>query len=506
MKIFAFVAACLFMFGSAIGDDIYVPDDYATIGDAIDAAAHGDTVIVRPGTYLEWDIRFGGKVIHLKSSDGPEVTILDGYQHDAVFTVRFNEGPNTIIEGFTITNGRDDGNIECEETSPTIANNIIRDNPFGPGLKIHKQAYPLIYNNIITGNEGFNGGGIACFGSSSPTISNNVISHNSAESHGGGIYSGGGAPKILNNRITDNHASDGGGIFHDSEDAPAIKNNIIARNTVSSSASGDGLGGGLFIRRTTDPKFSNNTIVANFAEIEGGGLFCHYETKLTVSNSIFWDNDSPLGPEIGLEGYTKDPYPFLTIEYSNVKGGQNSVFVGLNCVLYWMAGMIDADPLFADGANGDFHLTYPSPCVDSGLSTVPGLPNKDFEGDPRIALGNVDMGADEFYYHLYHSGDVVPGSQIDLKVVGFPSAPVVLYLGSQIADPPYSTQHGDFHLSYPALWHGNIGRVAGDGLLVFPATVPSSWTSGSEHPLQALVGPWGGSWTKFTNAEVLTVE
>jgi len=118
----------------------------------------------------------------------------------------------------------------------------------------------------------------------------------------------------------------------------------------------------------------------------------------------------------------------------------------------------------------------------------------------------VDMGADEYYYHLYHIGDVVPGSPIDVKVVGYPTAPIVLYLGSGIADSPYSTQHGYFLLNWPPLLYGSVGTVPADGIKVLSTTVPSGWTPGSEHPLQALVGPWGGPWTWLTNAEVLVVE
>ena len=168
--------------------------------------------------------------------------------------------------------------------------------------------------------------------------------------------------------------------------------------------------------------------------------------------------------------------------------------------------MIDADALFVDAANNDYHVTWQSPCRNTGDNFASGLSFEDFEGDPRIVQGTVDMGADEFYYHLYYTGDVTPGGSINLKVVGYPTAPVTLFLGSSIQDPPYNTQHGDFWLQWPPLWQGGIGNVPTNGVLSFPVTVPSGWTSGDEHPLQALVGPWSGPWTWLTNAEVLVVE
>ena len=73
-------------------------------------------------------------------------------------------------------------------------------------------------------------------------------------------------------------------------------------------------------------------------------------------------------------------------------------------------GNIDEDPLFVDAYNGDFHLGAGSPCIDAGTNDAPdppGLPEYDFEGDPRIMDGNndgdpvVDMGVDEAWTRVY---------------------------------------------------------------------------------------------------------
>jgi hypothetical protein len=94
-----------------------------------------------------------------------------------------------------------------------------------------------------------------------------------------------------------------------------------------------------------------------------------------------------------------------------VEGGQAFVHVEPGCTLNWGSGMIDADPLFLDPFNDDFHLSYASPCIDTGTNETPSLPAADFENDPRIFPGNgkgahlagfaspgaiVDMGADEY--------------------------------------------------------------------------------------------------------------
>ena len=82
----------------------YVPDDYPTIQEAINGSLDGDTIIVRPGTYME-NINFIGKAITLKSEQGSVFTILDGNQTGRPVKFDHGEGKDSVIQGFTITNG-----------------------------------------------------------------------------------------------------------------------------------------------------------------------------------------------------------------------------------------------------------------------------------------------------------------------------------------------------------------------------------------------------------------
>ena len=80
--------------------------------------------------------------------------------------------------------------------------------------------------------------------------------------------------------------------------------------------------------------------------------------------------------------------------------------------------MIDSDPLFANAAAGDLHLTWNSPCKDAGEKYPPVDPSTDFEGDYRCNYpfdDDNDIGADEFNFHVYHLGDVAPGAAIDIN-------------------------------------------------------------------------------------------
>src|SRR5690606_17331108 len=71
------VSTILTISGHALAADIAVPADATTIQAAIDLAQPGDRVLVAPGTYAE-AIDFLGKDITIESTDGPQITIIDG--------------------------------------------------------------------------------------------------------------------------------------------------------------------------------------------------------------------------------------------------------------------------------------------------------------------------------------------------------------------------------------------------------------------------------------------
>jgi len=479
MKTAVFVSILVILTSTGFATTIYVPDNYATIQGAIDASNNGDTIIVRPGTYVE-NINFVGRAITVKSEKGPVVTVIDGgspTNPDFGSVVAFieEEGSDSVLEGFTITKGTgtldgmsrySGGGVYCKDSSPTIINNFIT------------------YNTC-----NWQGAGIYCYNSNA-RIENNMITFNTGSDDGGGIFCNLGRPEVISNTISNNESEDGGGLeFQDTE--ARVENNLVTYNIVNGNGSGGGAG--VFCENlvtTNKAYFINNTICFNIAYNgpTGGGI-CVQNADPVIANTIVCDNFADEGPEIYADSGSNP-----LVEYCCVKGGWTG------------SGNIDAAPLFADATNNDFHLTWNSPCRDTGANSFVVNEDTDFEGDPRIALGTADMGADEYYYHLYHVGDVIPGSPIDVKVVGYPGAIVALALNDSIVNPPINTEHGDLYIVWPLLWNGYIGNIYGTGILSFPATVPQGWTSGDQYYLQSLVGPWGGAWTRLTNVHTLVVE
>ena len=187
---------------------------------------------------------------------------------------------------------------------------------------------------------------------------------NSADA-GGGIYCYFTDPTITDCIISENTAHDrGGGVYFD-ESSPSISNCMISEN------SADVYGGGIYCSQT-DQTIANCTITGNSAD-DGGGIYS-FDSYSTITNCILW-GDTPN------EGSGDGPgNPKIT--YSDIQGGWTG------------AGNIDADPLFADPANSDYHLTILSPCIDSGMDV--GVYD-DLDGDARPYGAGFDIGADEYY-------------------------------------------------------------------------------------------------------------
>jgi len=129
-----------------------------------------------------------------------------------------------------------------------------------------------------------------------------------------------------------------------------------------------------------------------------------------MTNNIISGNN-----EEGIYNYASTP----TISYNNFWKNLDAVYEDS---LPDLSGNISIDPMFVDPSNGDYHLQAGSPCIDVGTNDASGLPETDFDGNPRIIDGDdkegavVDMGA--FEYQVSESNQIPvadAGENIDIS-------------------------------------------------------------------------------------------
>jgi parallel beta-helix repeat protein/predicted outer membrane repeat protein len=312
----------LMVCGVTTATTIYVPGDYASIQDAIVASANGDEILVAPGTYTgagDWVINPLGKAITIRATGTAEETILDGEHARRVVLCNSFEGINTVIDGFTITEGgryfdnsEDGGGIYCFISSPTITdctitrnyaangggiccdggsatitgctfsyNEALNNNTAGGGIYCQSDSSQVtITGCTFTNNRADSGGGIAC-DYSNPTISGCTFAGNYALS-GGGIACHYSNPSITGCAISDNTSHYTGGIScYDS--SPTITDCTISGNTAAYS-------GGISCQDSSSPTITDCIISGNTADYQGGGIRCWDYSSPTITGCTISGN------------------------------------------------------------------------------------------------------------------------------------------------------------------------------------------------------------------------
>ena len=217
---------------------------------------------------------------------------------------------------------------------------------------------------------------------SSATLDGFTIANGFGYSVGGGMHNSQSSPMVANCIFSGNESMDsfsGAGMSNQNA-SPTVINCIFTDNISWSN------GGGMSNLQSS-PTVVNCTFSGN--EANTGGAMFNFQSTPTITNSIFWGNSAASQEN---EIFNVVNFPIVT--YCDIQQPSDT---------YPGTGNINADPLFVDPANGDFHLHVESPCIDVGdNSAVPPDVTTDFEGHARMIDGDgiagaiVDMGADEF--------------------------------------------------------------------------------------------------------------
>ena len=190
-RIFLVLCFLLFAVPGALATTYHVPIDFDTIGEAIAAAASGDTIHVWPsdspdGDYDEYNLDLETKELTIQSEQGAGSTIIDCGQNGRGFIIDGGQTRATMIKGFTISYAR----------SPAGEN--------GAGFYLYNVS-PQIKECVITGCEAPN---------------------STTKTRGGGLYASGGEPLVQGCEFDECKADGGGGMAFDSGIPDLIENEV----------------------------------------------------------------------------------------------------------------------------------------------------------------------------------------------------------------------------------------------------------------------------------------
>ncbi len=365
-----------------------------SIQTAIDAAIYGDTVKVASGVYIENITLKNGVVLTANHED---ITTIDG---NALGTTITSIGcdPNTVLKGFSITNGIgvDGGGMYNDSSSPTVISCIFTNNTSSEGL------------TGSPGGVGGDGGGMYN-NNSSPRVTNCIFSGNSAGKGGIGEE---GAVSLPGNG---GDGGNGGGMYN-YDSSPVLINCIFSGNSAGTGgAGGDGSwlydpgnggnggdGGGIYNENSL-PELNNCTFYSNrsgtygagflFGQYGiGGGILNNNSSAAILTNCIMWGDSAA-----GLISEVVNVSSTANIMYSDIQNSGGSGAGWETTLGTDGGGNIDADPLFADAAMGDFHLNSQFGRINVA---TPGQIWKNDDvtsecidaGDPNDEVGNESAG------------------------------------------------------------------------------------------------------------------
>ena len=314
---------------------IKVPDDYATIQAAIDAAAEGDEIWVAKGVYTEnlsinkGSALYGGWNVSF-TLQTPGDSTVNGNNVGRVISITCAVSDTVVtIDGFTVVGGVASG-LGLPMIPEAPASDLLPDQPQTPAtaraadeLSPSERAAELRVRLADLAARGLYPGGAAAYQAMLARLERLTALAEEARARanaasappqaqpeqgpgtGGGIYSENASLQLLNCTIGGNVASEdtlgvGGGVFV--ADAPPsgvrIANNYIGENV--GCMHGEGWGGGLYVVNAPGAIIGNNVVEANVASNDGngygGGLYVYESPGVVIQDNQFLQN---LGSDAG---------------------------------------------------------------------------------------------------------------------------------------------------------------------------------------------------------------
>ena len=334
---------------------------FADLPAALAAAASGDEIWVREGTYAPTAAADRTKSFALKNGVG----IYGGFA--GAETLRAQRDPAThatILSGEIGAAGSADNSYHVVTSDVGVTASAVLD------------GFTIVGGNATSGAAVPRGGGILV-ADGSPTFANLTISQNHADDRGGGMRIEAGAPTVASCRFLSNSSGVAGGGLS-SASATSIP---LTGSTFQGNTTGPARGGGIDANRVTarncliagnspngvyiaqdGATFVNDTFTGN----SGYAVFFNGATGNSIANSILYGDAVA---EIAL-GFSAG----VGVSFSDVQGGGFGPG----------PGNVDANPIFANAGGGDYRLGAGSPAVDAGSNAAAAGLTSDLAGLPRF--------------------------------------------------------------------------------------------------------------------------
>ena len=320
--------------------NLIVPDQYATIQEAIDAAEDGDKIYIyrksdgQPHYISDIDgLDLQGKEITIRSEnpDDPNIvaaTVIDCRNRGRAFIFQNGENENSIIDGLTIINGLASGPIAtgvtgifdpCDPNIYYYNGNDASGDGFGGAIYLDANTSPIIRNCVftncqVTGGQGADG-----------IRGYNLAGEQDTRDRGGrGGDGGNGAGNGF-----------GGAIFCDTNSTPQILDCKFNLNAAKGGIGGNGGNGGNGSSGKIAGDGGNGG--TGYGNGYGGTIYCSDRTSVKIIGCTFNENIASLGVggAAGIQGIgqvaTQAPYP-----HDGVTGGSGGT--GFGGVIYYEQG------------------------------------------------------------------------------------------------------------------------------------------------------------------------
>ena len=378
---FVILAATVFAWVPVFADSIHptgvAETDTASIQRAVDDAP-GGTVTLASGTFaLNAAIRITNGTTLVGAGSKPAdvvLSLVDGSKTNAIVIVGSSD---TVVSNLTVTAGSDP------------LSGVVMDS----GLLVD-----CVVRDIVTKNNSASGAGVNMTGG---TVRRCLITGCDARDSGGAGMSGEGI--YMTDGLVENCTITGNGMMGYGNTgwggAVCIKGKGTLRGCLVAGNRNRNCGTGVTIvgpnKDRGEPRcvVENCTIVGNQRSLVDSvacGIYIgldHGAAKsynIVLRNNIVWGNLAADG--VSEMNYNLDAMDGATsiVERNDTRP---ALTIGLNNV--------SVDPLFADAANGDYHVGY-TYCIDTGLNQEWMTNAVDLDGNSRIINGTVDVGCYEY--------------------------------------------------------------------------------------------------------------